>query len=374
MAGLYIHIPFCRKACFYCNFHFSVNHSGLEAMLEAILQEAEKEDPNWRHHEFTSLYLGGGTPSLVSGAAMAGFLDALRKSFRFSETGEWTLEANPDDVTAETASAWRAAGINRASLGIQSFSDEELRWMNRAHHAAQSEVALNTLLKTGIHSVNVDLIYGSPLLSDRAWTESLHRVFDSGADHLSAYALTLETDTPYKKLVQQGKYPAPEEETQSRHFDILMNEAAAAGWEHYEISNLCKPGSRARHNSAYWNQEPYLGLGPSAHSFDGERRMWNIADNKIYMEQATQRAWCREIENPEAHTRLNEYVMTRIRLLEGLNLEAAERLFPGFKAQSSSEIQRIRERGWAVEGEGFFRLTPEGRHFADAIASSLMLV
>ncbi|MBU6325206.1 MAG: radical SAM family heme chaperone HemW [Bacteroidetes bacterium] len=374
MAGLYIHIPFCRKACFYCNFHFSVNQSGLEAMLEAMLLEAETEGPNWQQHEFTSLYLGGGTPSLVSGAAMTEFLDALRRIFRFAETGEWTLEANPDDVTAERALSWRAAGINRVSLGIQSFSDEELRWMNRAHHAAQSEMALKTLLDTGIHSVNVDLIYGSPLLSDRAWTESLRRVFDSGADHLSAYALTLETDTPYKKLVQQGKYPAPEEETQSRHFDILMNEAAAAGWEQYEISNLCKPGSRARHNSAYWNQEPYLGIGPSAHSFDGERRMWNIADNKIYMEQAARHTWSREIETPEAHTRLNELIMTRIRLLEGLNLEAAEQLFPGFKAQSGHELQRIRERGWAFMEDGFFRLTPEGRHFADAIASSLMLV
>lgn len=374
MAGLYIHIPFCRKACFYCNFHFSVNHSGLDAMLEAILNEAETEGANWRDYEFTSLYLGGGTPSLVSGGAMMEFLAALRRIFRFSAQGEWTLEANPDDVSAETASAWLAAGINRASLGIQSFSEEELRWMNRAHHAVQSEAALNTLLDSGIRSVNVDLIYGSPLLSDQAWIESLRRVFDSGADHLSAYALTLEADTPYKKLVQQGKYPAPDEHTQSRHFDILMNEAEAAGWEHYEISNLCRPGSRAKHNSAYWNQEPYLGLGPSAHSFDGERRMWNVADNKRYMEQSEQRVWSRETEHPEAHTRLNEYIMTRIRLIEGLSLETAERIFPGFGGHNFGELQDFQERGWGVLENGFFRLTQKGRHFADAIASALMVV
>lgn len=346
----------------------------LNTMLEAILKEAETTSPHWAQQEFTSLYLGGGTPSLISGPAMTDFLGRLRQKFRFSEQGEWTLEANPDDVSADLATAWRASGINRISLGVQSFFDEELRWMNRAHNAAQSEAALDTLLAAGIRSVNVDLIYGSPMLSDQAWTESLRRVFDSGADHLSAYALTLEADTPYKKLVQQGKYPAPDEETQSRHFDILMDEASSAGWEHYEISNLCKPGFRARHNSAYWCNEPYLGLGPSAHSYDGRNRSWNVSDNKIYMEQAGQGLWTRESELLDAGSRLNEFIMTRIRLLEGLNLSEAEILMPGFAEQRQSEIRRFLERGWAVLETGIFRLTPEGRHFADAIASSLMLV
>lgn len=374
MAGLYIHIPFCRKACFYCNFHFSVNQQGLSDMLEGILLEAEAEADVWSAQEFSSLYLGGGTPSLIPPDVLSQFLDAIRSRLNFAAQGEFTLEANPDDVTKELASAWLASGINRISLGIQSFSDEELRWMNRAHTAEQSEAALNTLLDSGIHSVNVDLIYGSPLLSDRAWTDSLRRVFHSGADHLSAYALTLETETPYKKLVQQGKYPAPDEDLQARQFDILMAEAAAAGWEHYEISNLCKPGFRARHNSAYWYHLPYLGLGPSAHSYDGRRRMWNVADNKLYMEQARQGVWSRMDEVLDLPTRLNELVMTRIRLAEGLVLEEAEQLQPGFSARHNTELQAFQQRGWAVLEGGAFRLTAQGRHFADAVAAALMQV
>lgn len=374
MAGLYIHIPYCRKACFYCNFHFSVHTGGWKEMLQAILREAQTEAPYWSDVRFDSIYFGGGTPSLIPAEALAAFILALQSQFHLAENLEFTLEANPDDVDIQHIAAWQEAGVNRVSLGLQSFSDAELSWMNRAHHATQSEAALNLLLQAGIPSVNVDLIYGSPLLSDDEWISSLHKVFSSGADHLSAYALTLEADTPYKKLVQQGKYAPPDEERQARQFDLLMEAAAAAGWEHYEISNLCKPGSRAKHNTAYWFNKPYLGIGPSAHSYRNSRRMWNVSDNKSYVAQAEAGCWQRseEILNPK--TMLNELVMTRIRLSEGLSLTEAEQLVPGFSEQNQSAMRGFVERGWAVQEEGVFRLLNSGRHYADAIAASLMLV
>jgi oxygen-independent coproporphyrinogen-3 oxidase len=374
MAGLYIHIPFCRRACYYCNFHFSVNLSRMKDMLQAIALEAQTEAPAWSDVVFNSLYLGGGTPSLIPPDDLIDLLSALKKEFRFAADAEFTLEANPDDVSAEKATGWKAAGINRASLGIQSFSDEELTWMNRAHQASQSEVALDALLSAGIASVNVDLIYGSPLLSDEAWRESLRRVFAGGADHLSAYALTLEADTPYKKLVQQGKYPAPDEERQARHFDMLLDEAAAAGWEHYEISNLCRPGKRARHNSAYWHNEAYLGLGPAAHSHEGNRRWWNVADNLQYLKQAESGNWERGSELLTPAGKLNEFLMTHIRLMEGLNLQAAEQMLPGFSETRMSALLEFEAKGWAFLQEDVFRLSKKGKHYADAIASALMEV
>jgi oxygen-independent coproporphyrinogen-3 oxidase len=374
MAGLYIHIPFCRKACFYCNFHFSVHTGAWQEMLQAILREAETEAPHWSDVRFDSIYFGGGTPSIIPAEALADFIRALKSRFHLAENLEFTLEANPDDVDVQRIALWQEAGVNRVSLGLQSFSDAELTWMNRAHHAAQSEAALNLLLRAGIQSVNVDLIYGGPLLSDEDWVSALHKVFSSGADHLSAYALTLEADTPYKKLVRQGKYAPPDEERQARQFDLLMEAAAAAGWEHYEISNLCKPGSRAKHNSAYWFNKPYLGLGPSAHSYRNQRRMWNVSDNKKYMQQAEAGHWQRSEEFLNETTMLNELLMTRIRLSEGLRLEEAEQLFPGFSAQNFPAMRGFVARGWAVLESDVFRLQAPGRHFADAIAAALMQV
>ncbi|MEY3982715.1 MAG: hypothetical protein RL160_272 [Bacteroidota bacterium] len=374
MAGLYIHIPFCRKACFYCNFHFSVNTGAWQEMLQAILREAQTEAPYWSDVRFDSIYFGGGTPSLIPAEALADFIGALKSQFHLAENLEFTLEANPDDVDIRRIAAWHEAGVNRVSLGLQSFSDAELTWMNRAHHAAQSEAALNLLLQAGIKSVNVDLIYGSPLLSDDDWVAALHKVFGSGADHLSAYALTLEADTPYKKLVQQGKYAPPDEDRQARQFDLLMEAAATAGWEHYEISNLCKPGSRAQHNSAYWFNKPYLGLGPSAHSYRNRRRMWNVSDNRSYMAQADAGNWQRSEEFLDQTTMLNELVMTRIRLSEGLSLKEAEQLFPGFSEQNHALMRGFVERGWAVLEDDVFKLLAPGRHYADAIAASFMEV
>jgi oxygen-independent coproporphyrinogen III oxidase len=376
LPGLYIHIPFCRKACFYCNFHFTVNTRGLDDMLSAILREAEMraQSPAWQIREFDSLYLGGGTPSIVESGKMLAFIAQLKRLFPVKSDAEITLEANPDDVNEASILAWQAAGANRISLGVQDFDDTRLEWMNRSHGATEAIRAIEFLQRAGFPSLNIDLIYGVPGLDEKAWAENLSRVFQSGADHLSAYALTLESRTPYAKLVQQGRYAAPEEQRQATHFSILMEMADAAGWHHYEISNLSKPGFEARHNSAYWKNEPYLGLGPSAHSYDGLRRSWNPSDNRAYMQMAETGLWESEGEILGATELLNERIMTRIRMSEGLNLQEADALHPGWLKSVSQEIARLIEIGWAVKHNEVLKLTREGRFYADAIASGLMMV
>lgn len=375
MAGLYIHIPYCRKACFYCNFHFSVNRSGQSEMLQAILKEARQQRVSkpWDQAVYTSLYLGGGTPSVIPAAELSAFLQELRSVFPLEPGAEFTLEANPDDVSPEAAAIWRDAGVNRISLGLQSLNDEELRWMNRSHTAAEARASLEILLQAGFPSVNADLIYGGPLRSDASWLHDLDFIFRSGVDHLSAYALTLEERTPYEKLVRTGRYEAPEEQHQARQFEMLSDRAEAAGWDHYEISNLSKPGHRARHNSAYWKNQPYLGLGPSAHSYDGRRRSWNPADNAFYV-KAVGEGMEREGELLGEREHFNEWLMTHLRMREGLDLNHAVSRWPAFVPGLEKELEKLGVRGWVVQEGSRFSLTRSGRLYADAIAAGLMQV
>jgi oxygen-independent coproporphyrinogen-3 oxidase len=375
LAGLYIHIPYCKKACFYCNFHFTVNRKGQPEMLQAILEEARRQRNTavWNEATFSSLYLGGGTPSVIEPAVLADFLHELRAVFPLEAGAEFTLEANPDDVNPTAAATWIEAGVNRISLGLQSLNDEELRWMNRSHTANEALASLETLLQAGFPSVNADLIYGGPLRSDASWLHDLDYIFNSGVDHLSAYALTLEERTPYEKLVHTGRYEAPEEQHQARQFEMLCDRAEAAGWDHYEISNLAKPGQRARHNSAYWKNHPYLGLGPSAHSYDGKYRSWNPADNALYVRAVTE-GMDREGELLGPKERYNEWLMTHLRMCEGLNLGWARQHWPEFVAGLEQELLKLEVRGWVQHDGPCFSLSRSGRLYADAIAAGLMQV
>lgn len=344
-------------------------------MLQAILEEAAqlRDTEPWNAAPFTSLYLGGGTPSVIEPDELLSFLNRIRRIFPLAPDAEFTLEANPDDVNPQAAATWREAGVNRISLGIQSLSDEELRWMNRSHTAAEGLASLEILLQAGFPSVNADLIYGGPLRSDAAWLHDLDYIMGSGVDHISAYALTLEERTPYEKLVRTGRYEAPAEQNQAQQFEILSARAEEAGWDHYEISNLSKPGHRARHNSAYWKNQPYLGLGPSAHSYDGQRRSWNPSDNAAYVSAvagklAREGEWLGECE------RYNEWLMTHLRLREGLDMGFASAQWPQYSAGLEKELLKLKEKGW-VESDGLqFRLSRSGRLYADAIASGLMQV
>ncbi len=334
---------------------------------------AQRKIAAWNEATFCSLYLGGGTPSVIEPAVLADFLHKLRAVFPLEPDAEFTLEANPDDVNPTSAAIWLEAGVNRISLGLQSLNDEELRWMNRSHTAKEALASLDTLLQAGFTSVNADLIYGSPIRSDASWLHDLDYILPSGVDHLSAYALTLEERTPYEKLVQTGRYEAPEEQHQARQFEMLCERAEAAGWDHYEISNLAKPGHRARHNSAYWKNQPYLGLGPSAHSYDGAYRSWNPADTALYMRAVTG-GMKREGELLGPKERYNEWLMTHLRMREGLDLAFAAGHWPAFAAGLEKELQKLETRGWAMRTDHGYSLSRSGRLYADAIAAGLMQV
>jgi len=353
-----------------------VNRSGIDAMLGAIISEAEQrlQQTVWAESSFDSLYLGGGTPSMVEPEKLLDFLNRIKKLFPVKPNAEITLEVNPDDVNEQAIACWKLAGVNRVSIGVQDFDDVRLQWMNRNHGSEQAHQAIEMLQAARFPSLNIDLIYGIPGMDENSWVRNLEIVFQSRADHLSAYALTLEARTPYAKLVQQGRYEVPEEKLQAAHFGVLMDAANASGWHHYEISNLCRPGFEAKHNSAYWRNEPYLGLGPSAHSYDGKSRYWNPSDNKTYVQMAQAGIWENDGEDLTAAELLNELVMTRMRMSEGLNLLEAEALHPGWLKEAGHEIGRLVDLGWAVKTGDALQLTRQGRFYADAIASALMVV
>ena len=282
MPGLYLHIPFCRRACTYCDFHFSTSTSGRDAVLDAMCAEldtraAEAGGP------LGSIYFGGGTPSLLEPERIAAFIRQAHGLFRVEADAEVTLEANPDDITEERLAAWKDAGITRISLGTQSFREERLKWMGRAHDAQQALRSIGLIARAGFTSWTIDLIYGLPGMTLTEWDEQLAIALDHGMPHLSAYCLTVEARTSLAHQVKKRIVTMPGDGDQSAQFDRLMERMETAGLEHYEISNFGGPGHHARHNTSYWEGVPYLGIGPSAHSFDGVTRRWNVANNAAYV-------------------------------------------------------------------------------------------
>ncbi len=373
MAGLYVHIPFCRKACHYCDFHFSTSLAGAADVLEAIHREIEAA-PERERWEVETVYLGGGTPSLIGDEALEGLLSHLRSAFRVSDDAEVTLEANPDDMTPGRAGAWRSMGVNRLSIGIQSFRDEDLAWMNRAHNADQALRCVDLARKGGICNLSIDLIYGFPAMGDADWNRNLDRALSLDVPHLSAYALTVEPRTALHAMVRSGKTPEPSDERQAAQFLILSEQMRRAGYEHYEVSNFAKPGMRSRHNGSYWRGTPYLGFGPSAHSFDGSTRRWNIANNSGYAKAILSGRTAFESEGVGETERLNEYLMTSLRTMEGLDLG---RIQTEWGWRQGERIGKAMERqvaeGRAERTPNGYRLNPKGWLFADGIAADMFV-
>ena len=298
MAGIYIHIPFCKQACNYCNFHFSTSLTLKDELIASLIKEIHltatsstntnisitliniKEEKE----EIETIYFGGGTPSILNITDLQLLFIALRKKFIFRPNIEITLEANPDDITPAKLIFWKQAGINRLSVGIQSFIEEELVWMNRAHTATESLQCIDEIKQAGFTNFSVDLIYGSPLLSNEDWKKNVATIIEKNIPHISCYALTVEPKTALDKMIAQHKRPPLDAEKQAHQFLLLIEWLQAAGYEHYEISNFAKPGMRSKHNSSYWKGKKYYGFGPSAHSFDGIRRRWNISNNALYVQ------------------------------------------------------------------------------------------
>lgn len=372
LPGLYLHIPFCKQACHYCNFHFSTSLRSKGEMVAAILRELEIRSDYLGGAELRSVYFGGGTPSLLEMKELEQIFEKINDLHQVVPGAEITLEANPDDLTKEKLRDLKNhTPVNRLSIGIQSFSDEDLRWMNRAHSAAHAFSCLDDALAAGFDNLTIDLIYGAPTTSDAQWAENLHIAFDYGIPHLSCYCLTVEEGTALGTFVRRGQQPPMDEERAARQFEYLMQTAAGRGYEHYEISNFALPGRYARHNSSYWSGEPYLGIGPSAHSFDGMSRQWNIANNALYIKALSEDKIPFERENLTPPQLYNEYVMTSLRTMWGTDLQKIRSLNEAFAGHFLQAAQPFLENGTIEKTDEKYRLTKVGKLLADGIASEL---
>jgi oxygen-independent coproporphyrinogen III oxidase len=372
MAGIYIHIPFCKQACTYCNFHFSTSLQLKNDFLQALLKETSDRKDYLQGESIETIYFGGGSPSLLTPSEIENILNTIHSHFSIGTSPEITLEANPDDITTEKASNWKKQGINRISLGIQSFYDEDLHWMNRAHTAAQSLHSIDAVISAGFSNLTIDLIYGTPMLTDEKWKSNVERAIQYGVPHVSCYALTVEPKTLLEKMIRTGKIIDVNTDDQARQFLLLVDWLEGSGYEHYEISNFAKPGMRSCHNTSYWQQKKYLGVGPSAHSFNGHSRQWNISNNALYISSIKNSLPAFEVEQLEPIHRLNEYIMTSLRTSEGLNLEFVSSEFGGNTMNQLQENSfRHQQNGSIINEENMIRLTRKGKLLADGIAADL---
>lgn len=367
LAGIYIHIPFCKQACHYCNFHFSTSLRYKNELLEALLKETALRKHYLQGEPVETIYFGGGTPSLLAADELEKLLEAIRSWHPVADGAEITLEANPDDITGEKLREWKKAGINRLSIGVQSFFDEDLSWMNRAHQARQASDSLRMALQY-FENISIDLIYGTPGLTHEYWKKNIETAISLGVPHLSCYALTVEPQTRLHKMISLGQVQDIDPGSQSEQFLILMDRLQAAGYEHYEISNFALPGRRSRHNSSYWQGKKYLGLGPSAHSYDGSSRQWNISNNRKYAASILQGIVPATSETLTPTQQWNETIMIALRTQEGLQLDS----LPGpQQAQLIKAGEKYLERGLMKMEENRFVLTNEGKLLADGIAAEL---
>ncbi|MCW3110682.1 MAG: hemW [Segetibacter sp.] len=374
MAGVYIHIPFCRKACHYCNFHFSTSNRLQESFVTALLQEIELRK-TYFSEPVSTIYFGGGTPSILPSADIKRILGTLMQTFVVEPEVEITLEANPDDITTEKLQEWKQMGINRLSIGIQSFFEEDLQWMNRAHNASQAANCIQLAHNAGFHNLTIDLIYGTPTLSDENWKKNVDIALALQIPHLSCYALTVEPKTALENLIKQKTLADVDSEKQARHFELLMQWMKEAGYEHYEISNFAKPGFRSKHNSSYWQGKQYLGLGPSAHSFNGHSRQWNIANNALYIQSITNGTLPSEEEILTKDQQLNEYIMTSLRTMEGLSLEKVMKDYGEKKWELILKTAHSHlEYNHLIVENNYLKTTSEGKLLADGIAADLFVL
>jgi oxygen-independent coproporphyrinogen-3 oxidase len=373
LAGIYIHIPFCKQTCNYCNFHFTTNIKKKELFIEALKKEILSENefiPNAELIE--SIYFGGGTPSLLLPSELDEILSLLHKKFKVQQGAEITLEANPDDINSEILFEWYRLGINRLSVGVQTFLNEELQWMNRAHTAEHSLNCIKMINASLINNYSVDLIFGSPLLTDDDLKKNLSIIIKNQIPHISCYALTIEKKTPLYKAVKNLQSKNIDTNKQADQFLLVLDTLENYGYEQYEISNYAKPGMRSKHNSSYWQNKPYYGFGPSAHAFDGKNtRKWNISNTSIYIQQAGNEI-ISEKETLNSKQQLNEFLMTSLRTREGIDLSMISNLYGVDYANTiKTAISKFTSGGKLIHNDGRIQLTREGKLFADGIAADL---
>ena len=342
-------------------------------MVDAIIAELRLRDTEVPAGAWSSIYFGGGTPSLLSPAQITALLDAATALRPLGPGAEITLEANPDDLSEEVLTAFAKTRLTRLSIGVQSFRESDLRYMNRAHDAQQALASIVRAQALGFRQLTIDLIYGTPGLDDEAWLANLRRAIDLGVPHISAYALTVEPKTALAHDIKLGRSLPVDEEQSARQMELLVATLAAAGYEHYEVSNFALPGQRARHNSNYWLGRAYLGVGPSAHSFDGSRtRSWNVANNALYVKAIERGELPIERETLSDVDCYNELMLTRLRTAWGVTLAEVEAL--GFRQNFERSVGPLVRRGLVVRQGECFTLTPEGRMLADGVSEALFVV
>lgn len=374
MSGIYIHIPFCKQACHYCDFHFSTSLKKKSELVSALQNELVLRKNELPNEPIKTIYFGGGTPSLLNLEELTAIFKTIYTEFTIAENPEITLEANPDDLSEEKINDLANSKINRLSIGVQSFFEEDLKLMNRAHNA---EEALNSikLARSKFDNISVDLIYGIPGMSNERWQKNIQILLDLDIPHISSYALTVEPNTALQKFIEKGKIKPVDDAAAAQHFETLRTVLKNAGFEHYEFSNYGKPGYFSQNNTAYWLGKPYLGIGPSAHSYDGNSRKWNIANNTLYIKAIERSELPLEVEELSITDRYNEYIMTRLRTYFGVDLVEVESKF------GKEYLEYLKEQSVVLFEKEFLRIennvmhiTEKGTFLSDGIAADLFYI
>jgi oxygen-independent coproporphyrinogen-3 oxidase len=371
MAGIYLHIPFCKQACHYCDFHFSTSAKYKDEMVQALLQEINLQRDYLTGETIQTIYFGGGTPSVLSADEINLLINTVIQLHTVAADAEITLEANPDDLDQSKLKALRGTPVNRFSIGIQSFFDEDLQWMNRVHRSAEAEASVKRAQDIGFENITIDLIYGYPLLSDAKWKFNLDKVFELGIPHISAYSMTVEPQTALASFISKKKQPPMNEGQSAEQFTMMLDAMQTNGFEQYEISNFSKPGHYSRHNSNYWKGVKYLGIGPSAHSFNGDSRQWNVANNAKYIQSITENLIPAELEILTGANRLNEYIMTSLRTMWGLDLDKLNAIASSAATEVLRAAQPYFDDGSMLQNGNIITLTAKGKLYADNIAAGL---
>lgn len=374
MAGIYIHIPFCKSRCIYCGFYSTTLLDLRKKYINAVCREMELRK-NYIREPFSTIYLGGGTPSLLDEAELTKLFLYINNVYDVDRNAEITMECNPDDITPKFTNMLSHLPINRVSMGAQTFADSRLRLLHRRHNSDEVKHAVKLLREAGIKNISIDLMFGFPDESLSQWKEDISAALALNVEHISAYSLMYEEDTPLWKMLDTGKVKEIDEELSLTMFKELVCQLTDAGYEHYEISNFARPGYRSRHNSSYWHQVPYIGLGAAAHSFDLNSRQWNVADLKLYIEEINNGIIPMECEELDNDTTFNDIITTALRTSDGIDLNALEtRLGKRYRNTLISAAGKHLEQGLLEIRHDRLRLTAEGIFISDMVMSDLMIV
>jgi len=373
MAGIYLHVPYCKVKCHYCDFHFSTQHKSIPAMAIAMNKEIEQRSAYLGNEIISTIYFGGGTPSLFSAEMIGEFIEKIKNTNKVSDDVEVTIECNPDDLNENNLRAFKSIGVNRLSIGIQSFDDDVLKFMNRAHSNKQTISCLNAAKESGFQNITVDLIYGVPNTDLNYWKRQLANFEKFDLPHLSSYCLTIEPKTFFGKQQKSGLLKPVQDDTSLEQFQYLMDFMRERNFEHYEISNFAKEGFISKHNSSYWLGTKYLGIGPSAHSYNGIQRGWNISNNAVYIQKIDSGIICHETENLTIAEKCNDYILTRLRTKWGIDLNDLTFILPEQLLQIQNKILHYIKEGLIKQTGEVYILTDQGKYRADGIAADLFI-